>query len=73
VESCCAPIKFRAVQEPIEMLTMSHQNRRTFLLARQGYKRVITIDFEHDTPALQEDMSKNIAFIEHQAKRLLTR
>jgi sugar phosphate isomerase/epimerase len=39
-------------------------------LARQGYKRVITIDFEHDTPALQEDMSKNIAFIEHQEQRL---
>jgi sugar phosphate isomerase/epimerase len=42
-------------------------------LARQGYKRVITIDFEHDTPALQEDMVKNIAFIEDHAKRVLTR
>lgn len=40
-------------------------------LARQGYKRVITIDYEHDTPALQEDMVKNIAFIESQAKQLL--
>jgi sugar phosphate isomerase/epimerase len=42
-------------------------------LARQGYKGVVTIDFEHDTPALQEDMIKNIAFIENQAKQLLTR
>ena len=40
-------------------------------LFRQGYKRVITIDFEHDTPALQEDMIKNIAFIETQAQKLL--
>jgi L-ribulose-5-phosphate 3-epimerase len=40
-------------------------------LARQGYKGCITIDFEHDTPALQEDMAKNIAFIENQAKQLL--
>jgi L-ribulose-5-phosphate 3-epimerase len=40
-------------------------------LKRQGYNGVITIDFEHDTPALQEDMAKNIAFIEEQARRLL--
>ena len=30
-----------------------------------------TIDFEHDTPALQEDMARNVAFVEDQAKRLL--
>jgi sugar phosphate isomerase/epimerase len=41
-------------------------------LRRQGYKGVIAIDFEHDTPNLQEDMAKNIAFIEEQAKQLLT-
>ncbi len=40
-------------------------------LKRQGYKGVIAIDFEHDTPALQEDMAKNIAFAEEQARRLL--
>ncbi len=37
------------------------------------YKGTITIDFEHDTPALQKDMARNIAFIEEQAKRLLDR
>ena len=41
-------------------------------LKRQGYQGVITIDFEHDTPALQEDMLKNIAFTEEQARQLLT-
>ena len=40
-------------------------------LKRQGYQGVITIDFEHDTPALQEDMARNIAFTEEQAQRLL--
>jgi L-ribulose-5-phosphate 3-epimerase len=40
-------------------------------LKRQGYKGVVTIDFEHDTPALQEDMARNIAFIEEQARKLL--
>jgi len=40
-------------------------------LYRQKYKGTITIDFEHDTPALQEDMAKNIAFIEKQAKQFL--
>ena len=36
-----------------------------------NYRALITIDFEHDTPKLQEDMLKNIAFIEDQARRLL--
>jgi L-ribulose-5-phosphate 3-epimerase len=40
-------------------------------LKRQGYRGVVVIDFEHDTPALQEDMANNIAFIEEQARRLL--
>lgn len=40
-------------------------------LHRQGYKGIIVIDFEHDTPALQEDMAKNIAFIEERARQLL--
>ncbi len=35
------------------------------------YKGTITIDFEHDTPALQKDMARNIAFIEEHAKRFL--
>jgi tRNA(Ser,Leu) C12 N-acetylase TAN1 len=42
-------------------------------LKRQGYKGVIAIDFEHDAPAIQEDMAKNIAFAEKQARVLLTR
>jgi sugar phosphate isomerase/epimerase len=40
-------------------------------LKRQGYRGVITIDFEHDTPALQDDMVRNIAFTEEQARLLL--
>jgi hypothetical protein len=51
----------------------TEMNRRKFLNGAAASAAAITIDFEHDTPALQEDMSKNIAFVEHQAKRLLTR
>ncbi len=40
-------------------------------LRRLGYQGLITIDFEHDTPALQEDMAQNVAFIEEQARQLL--
>ena len=40
-------------------------------LKRLGYRGLTTIDFEHDTPALQEDMARNVAFVEDQAKRLL--
>ncbi len=36
-----------------------------------GYRGLITIDFEYDTPALQEDMARNVAFIEEQARQLL--
>lgn len=42
-------------------------------LKRLGYRGLITIDFEHDTPALQEDMARNIAFVEEQARQLLAR
>jgi sugar phosphate isomerase/epimerase len=35
-----------------------------------GYNALVTIDFEHDTPRLQEDMVKNIAFVEEQARSL---
>jgi sugar phosphate isomerase/epimerase len=35
-----------------------------------GYHALVTIDFEHDTQRLQEDMAKNIAFIEEQARFL---
>jgi L-ribulose-5-phosphate 3-epimerase len=41
-------------------------------LKRLNYHGLITIDFEHDTPALQEDMARNVAFIEEHAKQLLT-
>ncbi len=40
-------------------------------LRRLGYRGLITIDFEYDTPALQEDMARNVAFIEEQARQLL--
>jgi len=39
-------------------------------LKRLGYRGLTTIDFEHDTPALQEDMVRNVAFVEDQAKKL---
>ena len=42
-------------------------------LRRLGYQGLITIDFEYDTPALQEDMARNVAFIEEQARQLLAR
>ncbi|MDI6451332.1 sugar phosphate isomerase/epimerase family protein [Anaerobaca lacustris] len=40
-------------------------------LKRLGYQGLITIDFEHDTPALQEDMARNVAFVDEQARQLL--
>ena len=36
-----------------------------------GYRGLTTIDFEHDTPALQEDMARNVKYMEDQAKKLL--
>jgi sugar phosphate isomerase/epimerase len=41
-------------------------------LKRLGYTGPVVIDFENDTPALQEDMARNVAFVESQAKRLLS-
>lgn len=40
-------------------------------LHRQGYKGLTTIEYEEDTPALQEDMVKNVAFVESVARELL--
>ena len=40
-------------------------------LKRLGYRGITAIDFEHDTPALQEDMVRNVSFVENQAKSLL--
>ena len=40
-------------------------------LKRLGYRGLTTIDFEHDTPALQEDMARNVEYMEAQAKKLL--
>jgi L-ribulose-5-phosphate 3-epimerase len=40
-------------------------------LKRLGYRGLTTIDFEHDTPALQEDMARNVAFVENVAKQLV--
>ena len=39
-------------------------------LKRQGYKGLMTIEYEEDTPALQDDMVKNVAFVESVAKEL---
>jgi len=39
-------------------------------LKRLGYRGIATIDFEHDTPALEADMARNVAFVEEQAKGL---
>jgi len=39
-------------------------------LKRLGYRGLVTIDFEHDTPALQEDMARNVSFVEEQARML---
>ncbi len=39
-------------------------------LKRQGYKGLTTIEYEEDTPALQDDMVKNVAFVESVAKEL---
>lgn len=41
-------------------------------LRRLRYRGLTTIDFEYDTPALQEDMARNVDYVENQAKRLLT-
>jgi sugar phosphate isomerase/epimerase len=40
-------------------------------LKRLGYHGITAIDFEQDTPALQEDMVRNVAFVEEHAKKLL--
>ena len=40
-------------------------------LKRLGYRGLTTIDFELDTPVLQEDMARNVAFVEEQARMLL--
>jgi sugar phosphate isomerase/epimerase len=39
-------------------------------LKRQGYKGLTAIEYERDTPALQDDMVKNVAFVEAVAKEL---
>ena len=39
-------------------------------LKRQGYKGLMAIEYEENTPALQDDMVKNVAFVESVAKEL---
>ena len=39
-------------------------------LKRQGYKGLMTVEYEEDTPALQDDMVKNVAFVESVAREL---
>lgn len=38
-------------------------------LRRQGYRGVMTIEYEHDSPALNEDVAKCVAFVEEAAKK----
>lgn len=40
-------------------------------LKRQGYKGLTAIEYENDTSALQEEMVKNVAFVESVAKELV--
>jgi len=39
-------------------------------LKRQGYKGITAVEYENDTPTLQEEMAKNVAFVENMAKEL---
>ena len=39
-------------------------------LNRQGYRGVMTIEYEHDSPELNEDVAKCVAFVEKIAKKL---
>lgn len=39
-------------------------------LNRQGYRGVMTIEYEHDSPQLNEDVAKCVAFVEKMAKKL---
>lgn len=39
-------------------------------LKRQGYRGVTTIEYEHDSPELMEDVAKCVAFVENMAKEL---
>ena len=39
-------------------------------LKRQGYRGVTTIEYEHDSPELMDDVAKCVAFVEKMAKHL---
>lgn len=39
-------------------------------LKRQGYQGVMTIEYEHDSPELMDDVAKCVAFVEKMAKKL---
>jgi L-ribulose-5-phosphate 3-epimerase len=39
-------------------------------LKRQGYQGVLTIEYEHDSPELMDDVAKCVAFVEKMAKEL---
>jgi sugar phosphate isomerase/epimerase len=38
-------------------------------LKRQGYRGVMTIEYEHDSPELMADVAKCVAFVEDFAKK----
>jgi sugar phosphate isomerase/epimerase len=39
-------------------------------LKRQGYRGVMTIEYEHDSPELMDDVARCVAFVEKMAKQL---
>lgn len=39
---------------------------------RQGYRGLLVIEYEHDSPQLMEDMAENVAFVEKIAKQLIS-
>ena len=39
-------------------------------LKRQGYRGVMTIEYEHDSPELMDDVAKCVAFVEKTARGL---
>jgi sugar phosphate isomerase/epimerase len=59
-------------KSPDSILGEGKANYRECLkeLKRQGYKGITAIEYENDTPALQDEMVKNVAFVESVAKEL---
>ncbi|OGV67691.1 MAG: hypothetical protein A2283_18240 [Lentisphaerae bacterium RIFOXYA12_FULL_48_11] len=60
-------------KSPDSILGEGKGNYREVLkeLKRQGYKGITAVEYENDTPTLQEEMLKNVAFVEGMAKELV--